>query len=138
MGGAFLGDFSPNAVFENPGFGNHWLQVRLVGAKSNSYGIGARIRAEITENGKTRSVYKWVNSGGSFGAIPLQQHLGLGTATRVERLEVYWPTTDVTQTFRNVPVDCRIRIAEGKSSYEPYPVKAVKLRYKTTKSDEVP
>ena len=117
MGGAFPGDKAHNVFYENPGFGNHWLTIRLVGVRSNRSANGARIRAEIVEDGSRRSVYKHVNSGGSFGANPLRQMIGLGKATVVETLEVFWPTTGLTQTFTDVAVDRAIQISEESTSY---------------------
>jgi hypothetical protein len=113
MGGAYRGDKFRDALYENPGFGNHWIEVRCVGTTSNRSAIGARIRAEISENGSRRSVYAWVGSGGSFGANPLRQHLGLGKAARVETLEVHWPTTGKTQTFKDVDADQVVEVTEG-------------------------
>ncbi|MFP6649846.1 MAG: ASPIC/UnbV domain-containing protein [Pirellulaceae bacterium] len=60
-----------------------------------------------------RSVYKWVNSGGSFGANPLRQQIGVGKATVIHRLEVYWPTSQLTQQFEEIEVDQFIEIEEG-------------------------
>ncbi|MFO1501033.1 MAG: VCBS repeat-containing protein, partial [Verrucomicrobiota bacterium] len=40
IGGAFEGDFYRNALFENPGHGNHWLTLKLEGAQSNRVAIG--------------------------------------------------------------------------------------------------
>ncbi|MEC9004476.1 MAG: ASPIC/UnbV domain-containing protein, partial [Planctomycetota bacterium] len=59
----------------------------------------------------------WVNSGGSFGGNPLRQHVGLGKATRILKLEVYWPTSDQTQVFREIPLDQFIEITEGQGEY---------------------
>ncbi len=112
MGGAFRGDPFGSAFFQNPGFGNHSVTLKLAGVKSNRAAIGARIRCEITEGGAKRSVYRHVNSGGSFGASPLRQAIGLGKATKVDVLEVYWPTTDRTQTFRDVAADATYAITE--------------------------
>ena len=92
MGGANPGDAFGNVLFENPGFGNHWLTVRLEGTTSNRSAIGARIMAEFVEGEKRRKVFRWVNSGGSFGANPLRQTLGVGKAKRVEKLEIVWPS----------------------------------------------
>ena len=113
MGGAFPGDKFSDALFENPGFGNHWLKVRLVGTQSNRSGIGARLRAIITEDGVQRSVYQTVGQHGSFGNSPFEMHLGLGRAQKVDALEVFWPVTSTTQVFRDLPVDRRVRIVEG-------------------------
>jgi len=114
MGGAYPGDAFGSVLFENPGFGNHWLKVRLVGTRSDRAGVGARIRADITEGGQKRSVFAWVTTGASFGCNPLQQHLGLGQASKVDTLEIYWPTSDTKQVFRDVPVDRSLVVTEGK------------------------
>ena len=113
MGGAFPGDAFGNTLFENPGFGNDWLQVRLVGTESVRCAIGARIRVVLREGDVERSVYRHVNSGGSFGANPLTQHLGLGREAAIERVEVFWPRTGKTQTFEGVPENVRVVITEG-------------------------
>lgn len=56
-------------------------------------------------------------AGGSFGANPLRQTIGLGRSDRIDTLEVFWPTSSLTQTFHDVPVDRAIRIVEGRPSY---------------------
>lgn len=117
MGGAFPGDRSVNSLYENPGFGNSWLTVKLVGRTTNRSAIGARIRADISEAGAKRSVFAWVNSGGSFGASPLRKEIGLGSAQGIDRLEIYWPTSGLTQEFANVAVRQRIEIVEGEFNY---------------------
>ncbi len=127
LGGAWPGDKYYDALFENPGFGNHWITIKLEGRQSNRSAIGARIRADIQENGATRSVYKWVNSGGSFGGNPLRQTLGLGQAERIQRLEIYWPTSDLTQTFEDVAVDQFIHVVEGEERISTIDLKTFKL-----------
>ncbi|HET9361765.1 MAG TPA: ASPIC/UnbV domain-containing protein, partial [Vicinamibacterales bacterium] len=77
---------------------------------------------EIVEDGTRRSVYKHVNSGGTFGANPLRQTIGLGKATVVETLEVFWPTTGLTQTFTDVAVDRALQISEASPSYSTLPL----------------
>ena len=117
QGGAYPGDEAHDTVFANPGFGNHWLAVIAVGTHSNRAAVGARIRAVIDENGTERSVYREVGSGGSFGANPLRQHLGLGQATVVKTLEIRWPRSRAVQTLRDVPVDRTIRVVEGQDGF---------------------
>ncbi len=116
MGGAYAGDRFHDVLYENPGFGNRWLAVRLEGRRSNRSAIGARLRATFTEGGAPRTIHRTVGSGGSFGCNPLRQHLGLGKAAQVDRLEVYWPATGLTQTFRDLPAERLVEIVEGEET----------------------
>jgi hypothetical protein len=129
MGGALPGDAFHNALFENPGFGNRWIVIRLEGVQSNRSAIGARIRVDFVEAGKNRSVFKWVGSGGSFGANPLRQEIGLGRAERIDKLEVYWPMTDTRQVFENLPVNQALVIVEGRGTPESLTWKSFSFRH---------
>jgi len=113
MGGAWPGDAFGNAYFQNPGFGNNWVVIELVGVDSPRCAIGARLKLILKEGEELRAVYKHVNSGGSFGANPLEQHIGVGQAEEIAVLEVLWPTTGKTQLFRNVPTGRHVVITEG-------------------------
>ena len=114
MGGAFPGDGFGDALFENPGFGNRWLGLLPVGTESNRSAIGARIRVDLVDaDDGTRSIHRRVGGGGSFGGNPLRQTIGLGRPASVEKVEVYWPTTDSTQTFAGVEMDRLYRVVEG-------------------------
>ncbi len=115
VGGATRGDGHMFRLFENPGNSNDWLRVHLVGVKCNRPAVGARIKVTVTNNGGApRSVYKWVNSGASFGASPFEQHFGLGPSAHIESIEVEWPGNSTPpQTFRNVDKDQVIEIKEG-------------------------
>ena len=114
MGGAFPGDRFGDVLFDNPGNDNHWLAVKLTGVESNRSAIGARIRARFND-GTTREIVRWVNSGGSFGCNPFTSTLGLGRATSVRSLEVYWPTSDTTQQWTDLEVDRTVEITEGRA-----------------------
>jgi hypothetical protein len=127
MGGFFAGDGFGNLLFENPGFGNHWIKIRLVGVRSNRFGVGSRIRAVVVEDGARRAIYKHVNSGGSFGANPMTQHIGLGSAERIEVLEVFWPASGITQTFDDVAADRLIEITEDSPDYRIVPETRIPL-----------
>ena len=118
VGGAYPGDGFVDVLFKNPGFGNHWLKLKLIGTKSNRAAIGARIRVDITEAGKKRSIYCHVNSGGSFGASPLRKEIGLGKAESIDLLEIHWPTSGMIQTFTGVKVDSCLEIREGEKKYK--------------------
>lgn len=119
MGGFYPGDGFPNALYENPGHGNHWVAIKLIGVKSNRAAIGAKIKLNLLMvDGTNREVYAWVSSGGSFGASSLEQHVGLGKVSEIESAEVIWPTSGLIQTFRNIPLDSRIQIVEGETTYK--------------------
>jgi len=117
MGGAFPDDRFHNALFENPGNGSHWITLKLVGVKSNRAAIGARIKLIVDGGAGERSIHGVVSSGGSFGASSLQQEIGVGAAKRIKRLEIYWPTSKIRQSFDNLAVDQFLEITEGAKVY---------------------
>jgi hypothetical protein len=112
MGGAYPGDRFADALFENPGHGNRWIAVDVVGSRSNRAALGARIRVDVLENGARRSIHRQVSTGGSFGVNPLRQRIGIGRASAVERLEVWWPTSGARQAWTGLPVDTLVRVIE--------------------------
>src|SRR5262249_29130829 len=116
MGGAVNGDKYHNVLFDNPGQGNHWLTVKLVGKKTNRAAIGARIKV-VTAGEAPLTVHRHVSSGSSFGANPLQQTIGLAGSRRVARLEVHWPTSGTTQVFRDIPADRATEVTEFAETY---------------------
>ena len=117
MGGFFPADRFANALFQNPGYGAHWLEIRLVGVRSNRAAIGARVRALVESGSGKRAIESRVGSGGDFGASPLRVHLGLGDAQRISELEIRWPTTGTKQVFRDVPADRVLEIKEFGDDY---------------------
>jgi hypothetical protein len=88
----------------------HWLQVELVGVKSNKDAVGARISVVI--NGKPQM--REIVLGDGYGSEnSLRQHFGLGDATSVDQLTVKWPASGTVQTFKNIPGNRIIEITEG-------------------------
>ena len=128
IGGFFPGDGFQNALYENPGHGNHWFSARLIGTESNRAAIGARIRLELAmKDGSRRNVYSYVNSGASFGASSLEQEIGLGEAQRIVSMEIFWPKTGVRQVFEDLPIDTRIEVREGESDYDILEMRQIRL-----------
>lgn len=118
VGGAYPGDAYQNSLYINPGQNdNRWLNISLEGVTTNKAAIGARIKVTFRENGVERSVYRDVNSGGSFGANPLMQHIGIGQATAIDRVEIKWPASNTVQVFEQVQPGTNIYIKEGVASY---------------------
>jgi hypothetical protein len=90
---------------------NRWLLVRLEGTKSNRGAIGARV---VCVTGSLRQIDE-VRSGGSFfSQNDLRLHFGVGSAERVDLLEVQWPSGAVDR-LRNVRTNQILSIREGSS-----------------------
>jgi hypothetical protein len=90
---------SPDLVRHARKSANHSILLKLIGTKSNRSGIGAKVR--VVAGGLTQ--FDEVRSGASYLSSPdVRLHFGLGTATRIERIEIDWPSgageivTDVT------------------------------------------
>ncbi len=89
---------------------NHWLELKLVGGtKSPRDAVGATVY--VTANGmKQRGD---VLSGGSYGSTSdPRPHFGLGQATKVDDIEVHWPSGKV-EHFTVPGVDRIVAISEG-------------------------
>jgi tetratricopeptide (TPR) repeat protein len=128
IGGATPGDSHAMRVFENPGHGNDWVAVKLTGEKSNRSAIGARITVTVqNEGGGRRTIHRQVSSGGSFGASPLEQHIGLGRSARIVSLEIWWPASNTRQRFADVPTNQVIAITEFATSFTPVDRQRVRL-----------
>lgn len=110
-GGTIPGDQFSNTLFQNPGPRGHWLNLKLIGMKSNRSAIGARIKV-VTAGPNPQTIHWTVSSGSSFGANPLEVHVGIGAADRVDSIEVYWPTTQTTQVFRDIAANQYLVVTE--------------------------
>jgi tetratricopeptide (TPR) repeat protein len=118
IGGATPGDAHAFRVFQNPGNDNDWITVKLIGVRTNRSAIGARIHLTVQNEGKPpRSIYRTVGSGGSFGASPLQQHIGLGKSTKITDLEIWWPASNTKQNFVNLGTNQFIEVKEFAKDY---------------------
>jgi hypothetical protein len=79
----------PTLLRNESSSGNHWVTLRLVGSKSNRDAIGAKVRIEVAG----RRQVMWVRGDGSYlSHSDTRAHFGLGTASRVDRLEIQWPS----------------------------------------------
>jgi len=103
-----------NKLFSNQSAGgaNRWLQVKLIGTDSNRSGIGARVRLVSGGLSQIREV-----SGGSgyFSQNSLPVEFGLGSASVVDSLRIYWPSGTV-QDIASVSVDQILVITESDGS----------------------
>jgi hypothetical protein len=100
---------APLLLHNSGGNGNHFLNFKLVGTKSNRDAIGARIR--ILAGGISQ--IREIEGGGSYlSQSDLRANFGLGKTVRAETVEVKWPS-GLQQTFRNVEADKFYLIEEG-------------------------
>jgi hypothetical protein len=100
---------SPDLIRHARKNGNHSILLRLIGTKSNRSGIGAKVR--VVAGGLKQ--FDEVRSGGSYLSSPdMRLHFGLGTATRVERIEIDWPS-GARDTVTGVPADQLLVVKEG-------------------------
>ena len=127
MGGAYSSDRFWTSLYKNPGHGNHWVKLQLVGVRSNRFAVGARIRiVPVATEGAPAEIHRVVTSGGSFGASSLRPHVGLGPAAAIDLLEIKWPGSGLVQQFKGpLAADRTYQIREGQPE-----VKEVALRIK--------
>ncbi len=122
LGGMTPGDGYYCALYKHPGSGNNWIDIKLVGARTNRAAIGVRIKLTVRDvHGRRRTIYRHVTSGGSFGASPLEQHIGVGKADKIEEIEIGWPTSNTKQIFTNVRVNQSLHIREFDKNYTELP-----------------
>jgi len=118
IGGAVPGDKHSMRVFENPGNKNRWLNVRLVGVKTNREALGAQIHVTVQDGNTTpRSIYRTVGQTSSFGANPVEQNIGLGPEARSVTLDIWWPTSKTRQHFSAIPTNQYIEVKEFATSF---------------------
>ena len=102
----------PGELIRNNTSGNHWLEIKLIGKKSNRDAIGARIT--LWAGGRKR--VDQVRGGSSYlSSSDLRVFFGLGRTAKAERIEMRWPSGTV-QFIENPPVDSIITIEEAKST----------------------
>ncbi|HYS04339.1 MAG TPA: CRTAC1 family protein [Candidatus Dormibacteraeota bacterium] len=127
MGGVYEADHFRNVLYENPGHGNHFVKLKLVGVKTNRAAIGCRIRIVVDTPGGPREIHRSVTSGGSFGGNPLRQEIGLGDARSIAEIRVTWPTSGIVQTFKDVTPDRAFTITEGDQNLAEIPLKTFRF-----------
>lgn len=67
----------------------HYLKIKLVGTKSNRDGLGATVH--VKAGGKTYTQY-YDGKSGYFAQSLLPMYFGLGDATRIDSIDVIWPS----------------------------------------------
>ncbi len=89
--------------------GNHWLQVRLKGVKTNHDGVGARVKVTAGDLIQYDEVHSGRGYQSHFGS---RLHFGLGKREKVDRIEVRW-IGGRPEVFQVPGVDRLVVLTEG-------------------------
>ncbi len=118
IGGAVPADKHAMRVFRNRNNDNDWINLRLVGVTTNREAFGAEITLTVTDDGEPpRTIFRIVGDSSSFGANPMEQHIGLGHHAALQAIDIFWPTSRTRQHFTGVAVDQYLEITEAASTY---------------------
>ncbi|MGA2066192.1 MAG: CRTAC1 family protein [Thermoguttaceae bacterium] len=90
--------------------GNHWIQIRLQGVRTNRDGVGARVYVVAGDLEQMDEVHSGRGYQSHWGT---RLHFGLGKHQRADRIEVHWPRSRIVDILENVPADRLMTIAEG-------------------------
>ena len=109
---------SPQLLRNDGGNANHWLQIFLIGTKSNRDGVGARVKVSAGD----LVLYDQRKGGMSYqSAQDPRLHFGLGGRSAVDAIEVIWPSGAITN-LASLKSDQIIAIKEGVGLVErPFP-----------------
>jgi len=103
------------------------LLIRVVGTKSNRDGVGARLKLTVGSTTQLREV----RAGSSYLAQnDLRVHFGLGTALRIDRLEVRWPSGRV-DVGENLEANRILTVVEGKGVVNQEPLRVATANSET-------
>ena len=92
--------------------GGHWLDVRLVGTKSNRDGMGAVIKVTARSDPRWREQWNQMTSAvGYASSTHGPVHFGTGTAKTLDTVEVRWPS-GLVQVLSDVAADQVLTVRE--------------------------
>ena len=97
-------------LMRNDSATGHWFAVRLVGRRSNRDGVGARIA--VFSAGK-KQVREAVAGSSFLGGHDPRLHFGLAGSSKVDSLEVRWPSGIVDRLYE-LSADQLVVLVEGK------------------------
>jgi hypothetical protein len=101
-------DAPPTLLVNETGGAGHYLAVELEGTQSSRDGLGAKLR--LLAGGRTQ-VREQVGAASYLSQSQLREHFGLGDSTRIERLEILWPSGQ-RQVLDNLKADQLLRLRE--------------------------
>lgn len=96
-------------ILRNEGSPNHWVEIQLIGTKSNRDGIGALLKLS---SGGVIQVDQSKGGTSYMSASDPRIHFGLGKRSKIESLQITWPSGRVDK-LTNVPIDSIVAVKEG-------------------------
>ena len=100
-------------VLRNNGSKNRWLGISLLGSLSNRNGIGARI--SVIDNTGRKQIVDAHTSSSYLSSNDPRILIGLGTATKVNKVEIKWPS-GIVQTVTEPALDRYLLLREPSAS----------------------
>lgn len=103
-------DGEPNFLLVNR-FANrgHWLKLRLASTSQNRGAVGARVELHVGERVLSREIL----GGGGPGQEAATVHFGVGDATTVDTIIIWWGSDSLPTVLTNVPVNQTLQVEEG-------------------------
>ena len=111
-GGLYPGDLQATEIYRPTLRPGNFVNIRLVGTRSNRDAIGARIA--LSASGRTQ--HRLVSGGSNFGCLPFEQHFGLAKTEVVDQVRIRWPS-GLEQVIESTPVNATISLTEGESDW---------------------
>lgn len=107
---------SPASLYENQGekTDHHYIKVKLQGPRGNTFGLGAKVSVRIDS---TQQFQELTLTRGYQSSTEPIVHFGLGSATRIDELQVIWPNGD-SQRLHDLDVDILQVIPYAKDTLE--------------------
>ena len=100
-----------NKLFINNAKNTQWIAIKLIGTQSNKSAIGARI---YIKTGKLWQMSEVNSQSGFGGQSSFRQHFGLGTATVIDTVKIWWPS-GLTDYYTNIKANQFISFTESNS-----------------------
>jgi enediyne biosynthesis protein E4 len=99
----------PAQLLRNRGGSGHWVEIKLIGTRSNRDAVGARITLTAGGEQQTREIH----AGSAYlSGSSLVQHFGLGDHTRIDSVRIRWPS-GLETTLTHLEADQQLMLREG-------------------------